>query len=74
MGYGMNNDAGSTSHILSLHEAFLEWLKKVDVYVIDKGFRDVLYVFEKSDFETKMPAFLKQGTSKHTFEKANQSC
>ena len=50
--------------LLNLHGLFLQWLEEGDACVVDRGFRDV---FEESEFETKMPAFLMHGTSKHNW-------
>ena len=68
-----NNDAGITQHILSLHGDLTDWLSEGDVCVVDRGFRDVLDVFENLGLETKMPSHLKKGLSQHTTEEANQS-
>ena len=70
---GKNNDAGITQHILGLHSDLTDWLSEGDVCVVDRGFRDVLDVFEDLGLETKMPSFLKKGLSQHTTEEANQS-
>lgn len=70
---GKNNDAGITQHILSLHGDLVEWLQEGDVCVVDRGFRDVLDVFEDLGLETKMPSFLKPGMAQHNTEEANQS-
>ena len=70
---GKNNDAGITEHILNLHSDLTEWLSEGDVCVVDRGFRDVLDVFEDLGLETKMPAYLKKGISQHTAKEANES-
>ena len=70
---GKNNDAGITEHILSLHGDLKEWLSEGDVCVVDRGFRDVLDVFEDLGLETKMPAYLKKGISQHSTKEANES-
>ena len=70
---GKNNDAGITQHILSLHGDLTEWLAEGDVCVVDRGFRDVLDVFEDLGLETKMPAYLQKGLSQHTAKEANES-
>ena len=58
---GKNNDAGITEHILNLHGDLAEWLSEGDVCVVDRGFRDVLDIFEDLGLETKMPAYFKKG-------------
>ena len=70
---GKNNDAGITQHILGLHGDLTDWLSEGDVCIVDRGFRDVLDVFEDLGLETKMPSFLRKGLSQHTVEEANQS-
>ena len=70
---GKNNDAGITEHILNLHGDLAEWLSEGDVCVVDRGFRDVLDIFEDLGLETKMPAYLKKGMSQHTAKEANES-
>ena len=60
---GKNNDAGITENILSLHADLTEWLSEGDVCVVDRGFRDILDVFEDLGLETKMPAYRKKGIS-----------
>lgn len=57
---GKNNDAGITQHILSLHGDLTDWLSEGDVCVVDRGFRDVLDVFEDLGLETKCPHFLRR--------------
>ena len=54
---GKNNDAGITQHILGLHSDLTEWLSEGDVCVVDRGFRDVLGVFEDLGLETKCRLF-----------------
>ena len=70
---GKNNDAGITQHILTLHSDLTDWLSEGDVCIVDRGFRDVLDVFEDLGLEAKMPSFLRKGLSQHTAEEANQS-
>ena len=73
MADGKNNDVDITQHIFSLHCDMTDWLSEGGVFVVDRGFRDVLDVFEDLGLETKMPSFLKKGLSQHTTEEANQS-
>ena len=44
------------------------WLQQGDVCVVDRGYRDVIDVFEELGLETRMPSFLKQGTAQHSVE------
>ena len=73
MADGKNNDAGITEHILNLHGDLADWVSEGDVCVVDRGFRDVLDVFEGLGLETKMPSYLKKGISQHTTKEANDS-
>lgn len=70
---GKNNDAGITQHILTLHGELTDWLEEGDVCILDRGFRDVLDVFEDLGLEPKMPAFLKAGLAQHSVQEANES-
>ena len=70
---GKNNDSGITQHILSLHEDLTSWMSEGDVCVLDRGFRDVIDVFENLGLEPKMPAFLRAGMPQHSAEEANES-
>ncbi|KAK3109143.1 hypothetical protein FSP39_023866 [Pinctada imbricata] len=70
---GRNNDAGMTTHIMTLNDELKDWLQEGDVCVVDRGFRDVLDVFEEMGLETRMPSFLGKGESQHSIEEANQS-
>ena len=70
---GKNNDAGITEHILGLNGDLTEWLQEGDVCVVDRGFRDVIDVYEELGLEARMPSFLKQGIAQHSAEEANQS-
>ena len=58
---GKNNDAGITLHILGLHSDLTDWLSEGYVCVVDRGFRDVLDVFEDFGLETKSRLFLRRG-------------
>ena len=62
---GKNNDAGITSHIITLHRDLIDWLDIGDVCILDRSFRDVLDVFEDLGLKPKMPAFLKAGFAQH---------
>ncbi|KAK3108477.1 hypothetical protein FSP39_008804 [Pinctada imbricata] len=70
---GKNNDAGMIKHIMTLNNDLKDWINEGDVCVVDRGFRDVLEVFEEMGLESKMPAFLGKGLSQHSLAEANSS-
>jgi hypothetical protein len=63
---GKNNDASILENIFvkqaSLFRAFFN---EKDLFIVDRGFRDVLEFLHKLSFQTKMPFFLTKGK---TFE------
>jgi len=56
---GKNNDASMTEDILANKINQLEhFFEKMDVFVVDRGFRDCIEYIESKGFTAKMPSFL----------------
>ncbi|XP_033762719.1 uncharacterized protein LOC117344142 [Pecten maximus] len=71
--YG-NNDASITKHVLNHNlEEIRTWLKKDDVFIVDRGFRDAVEYLEKIGLKVEMPAYLAKGKKQHTTEESNLS-
>ena len=73
MSDGKNNDAGLTKHIMTLNTDLTEWMAERDVCVVDRGFRDVVDIFEDMGLECRMPSYLGKGCTQHTLEEAYSS-
>ncbi|XP_018401795.1 PREDICTED: uncharacterized protein LOC108778963 [Cyphomyrmex costatus] len=70
---GKNNDANIFTALLQSDSTKLrQWLKSNDVFVVDRGFRDCLYLLEDLNLVSKMPHFLERGKQHSTLE-ANES-
>ncbi|XP_033752795.1 uncharacterized protein LOC117336398 [Pecten maximus] len=71
--YG-NNDANITKHVLNNNlEAIRSWLRKEDVFIVDRGFRDAVEYLESIGLKVEMPTYLAKGKKQHTTEEANLS-
>ncbi|CAF1585446.1 unnamed protein product [Didymodactylos carnosus] len=69
-----NNDAEITKHILCHNkENIAKWLRKGDILVIDRGFRDALDYLHLLGYQTHMPAFLSKGAKQFDTASANQT-
>ena len=54
------NDASILTTLLSRRK-FRNFFKEGDVFVLDRGFRNVLGELHKYDFRTEMPHFIEKG-------------
>lgn len=71
--YG-NNDANITKHILNNNlEEVRSWLRKDDIFIVDRGFRDAVEYLEGIGLKVEMPSYLTKGKKQHTVEEANLS-
>ncbi|XP_053388533.1 uncharacterized protein LOC128551660 [Mercenaria mercenaria] len=71
---GKNNDANILNSILEQNvEEMKTWVRRGDVFVVDRGFKDSLGVLKDIGIEAKMPSFLEKGKTQHTTEDANES-
>ncbi|KMQ85209.1 reverse transcriptase-7, partial [Lasius niger] len=66
------NDAQILEHLLQLPDGLNNILKKGDIIILDRGFRDVKPLLEQKGFEVLMPA-LKGHRNQLTTEESNQS-
>ena len=69
-----NNDASITRHVMKTNsDEINNWLEPNDVFIVDRGFRDVLEFLRSLGFQCEMPCYLQKGQSQHTVEEANSS-
>ena len=69
-----NNDASITNHLLRTNqEGTCDWMRSRDVVVVDRGFRDILPLFQSLGWMTYMPTFLPKSTKKFSTEQANNN-
>lgn len=66
------NDAQILEHLLKLPDGLNNILKEGDIFILDRGFRDVKPLLEQKGFEVLMPA-LKGHRNQLTTEESNQS-
>lgn len=53
-------------------EGMNDWLQTKDLYIVDRGFRDVIVFLEERGLSVKMSVYLKKKSSKqHTTEVAS---
>lgn len=72
--YAKNNDALITKHILKTNtDGMKSWLNDNDIFIVDRGFRDVSGYLIEEGYEVKMPQYLQKGNSQHSTEEANTS-
>ncbi|CAF5196082.1 unnamed protein product, partial [Rotaria magnacalcarata] len=68
-----NNDASIMNNILHRNtENILNWLKKDDIVVVDRGFRDSVHTMESLGLNVVLPPFL-NGRRQFTTTEVNQS-
>ena len=69
-----NNDANILTHIMKNNiEQIRNWVRKDDVFVVDRGFRDSIDLLEDLGIQTEMPAFFVKGQKQHNTVEANSS-
>lgn len=57
-----NSDAKSMHHILATDsEKIKQWMEADDVFIVDRGFRDLIDIREDIGIRTEMPSFLEKG-------------
>ncbi|XP_065939474.1 uncharacterized protein, partial [Magallana gigas] len=72
--YAKNIDALITKHILKTNtDGMKSWLNDNDIFIVDRGFRDVSGYLIEEGYEVKMPQYLQKGNSQHSTEEANTS-
>lgn len=71
---GKNNDSGITTHVFNKNISNIQaWVQGLDVFIVDRGFRDCQDFLEECGIDVFFPAFLEKGQKQHTTEEANQS-
>ena len=70
---GNLNDASIAKEILETNNALATWLGGNGHFVIDRGFRDVVQIFQNLGYETHMLSFLKNGEKQHSTVDINNS-
>ncbi|CAF1636692.1 unnamed protein product [Adineta ricciae] len=63
---GTMNDASIAERILEINNKLVAWSDGSGQMILDRGFRDVRETFEKLDYETRMPDFLRKGEKQHS--------
>ena len=72
--YAKNNDGSITKHILKTNtEGMKSWLNDNDIFIVDRGFRDVSAYLVEEGFNVEMPQYLRKGNKQHNAEEANTS-
>ena len=69
---GTLNDANITKEIIETNNSIATWLGGEGHMIMDRGFRDVVQVFEDLGYETHLPAFLKNGETQLSTEAINR--
>ncbi|XP_061192880.1 uncharacterized protein LOC133201100 [Saccostrea echinata] len=69
-----NNDASILTHIINSNaESIRSWLNEDDIFIVDRGFRDVLPLLADLGIQAEMPRFLEAGQKQMSTEDANMS-
>ena len=68
---GNENDAKITKIIIQKLDDFKSWLHESDIFIVDRGFRDVLGLLKSSGYEPHMPSYLQSNESQHESFSAN---
>ena len=59
--------------ILDMNDNLSVACESGDTQIVDRGFRDVANVFEKSGFDVKMPGLIEKGAKQLESEQANET-
>lgn len=70
---GKNNVAQITKHIAEDENKLKSYFKNSDLFIVDRGFRDVLEYLDSVGFDTKMPDYLAKNQKQHDVLEANES-
>uniref|UniRef100_A0ABD2W2Z6 SWIM-type domain-containing protein n=1 Tax=Trichogramma kaykai TaxID=54128 RepID=A0ABD2W2Z6_9HYME len=68
-----NNDAAMLARELENNEAFEQWLRPGDIFIVDRGYRDVVPILEERGIICKMPPLLEAGEHQLSTEAANEA-
>ena len=69
---GKNNDAKITKHIAEDGDKLKSYFKNDDLFIMDRGFRDILDYLDSIGIEAKMPAYLEKNKKQHDDLEANE--
>jgi hypothetical protein len=70
---GKNNDAKITKHIAEDGNKLKSYFKNDDLFIVDRGFRDILDYLDSIGIEAKMTAYLEKNKKQHDVLEANES-
>ena len=71
---GRNNDAAILNkHVSKKDSHILKWSEENEILVLDRGFRDSLYLIESVGLHAESPYFLSKGQKQDTVFEANAS-
>ena len=71
---GRNNDASILKYMVkSNEENLLQWFKKDDILILDRGFRDSIEFLNDIGFCTKFPAFLGPKEKQFSAKEGNET-
>lgn len=68
-----NNDAAMLENELNIDQDFINWFIEDDIFIVDRGYRDVIPLLEEMGFNCRMPPLLEAGQNQLTTEDANES-
>lgn len=68
-----NNDANILNKTLLKDDTLLNWLREDDIFVLDRGFRDLLDVIDSVGLRSESPYFQGKGQKQHSQFEANTS-
>lgn len=71
---GKNNDAAIVRNMINTNaDGINDWLKKGNIFILDRGFGDVLELLEDGGFHTESPASLPKSSKQFSTNVANHS-
>lgn len=73
MANNANNDASITKHVLTDQDSIVKFFKPDDIFIVDRGFRDVIEFLKELGINAEMPAFLDKNTKQLSDKAANYS-
>lgn len=67
-----NNDWSILNHMLTSNvQDIKNWIKKEDIFIVDRGFRDYLDFLEDFGINAKMPSYIQKGQAQMTTEEVD---
>ncbi|CAB0041034.1 unnamed protein product [Trichogramma brassicae] len=68
-----NNDASMMRYQWENDENLRNWFEDRDIFIVDRGYRDVVPMLENLGFECRMPPTIRTGQNQLTTEDANEA-